>query len=80
MLFRSIGVKRGQEPIQTVENNNGPGIAYMSIVVDGRAAHIHRNPLGVVGNKRFFGPSERVVELQLIHAYRTMSHGDLSLN
>lgn len=53
-----------QQPEQHVEDDDRPGIADMSEVIDGRAADIHADIVGIDRRKHRFFPCQRVVQLQ----------------
>ena len=65
------GIPRLQQSIKAVKDHNGPGIAYVGIVVDRGAADVHRNALCVLRREDLLLARQRVVKPQLIHWIRT---------
>src|SRR3546814_12195971 len=60
-----LGIGLPQQPVERVEDDHGPRIADMGVVVDGRAADIHRHPLRVLRDEILFLAGQRVVKLNL---------------
>ena len=48
-----LRVMPGEQPVEHVEHHHRPGIADMDEVVDGRAAHVHRDALRIVRHEDF---------------------------
>ena len=66
-----FAVEPPQHAEQHVEGHHRPGVADMGVIVDRRSAHIHRHPLGIVGDEHALFAGQGVVQAQ--------GHGGMTL-
>ncbi|MNT39876.1 hypothetical protein D3C72_1761600 [compost metagenome] len=70
-LLRAIDM--AQQPEQDIEDDDRTGVADMGIVVDGRAADIHADIVGIDRPEIDLLPRQRVVQLKCRHSAHSKS-------